>query len=329
MPISKKQLMRLIRLAAQLKENRYPNCTTFAEELCKADLRENLNLACTAKTIFRDIQTLKDDFAAPIKFDYKRNGYYLAHHGWTFSCPQIYDESEMLSAVLGARIAEHIFPDPLRQKIRDAVDYMLVYNNPDFLDKMQMDSLVVIPGNRTEIDADIFMPLFRAWQEHERCRILYADSRGCTTERDFEPHAMIFFEGIWYTKGFCCTRNEMRTLVVPRIKAIQPLKRFFETRTDITATVTVDAIFGAELVSNAVIHCDEYLTKFIETRPLHPEQLVTINPDGTSEIRIKSIPRYRLITWIMHQCGRAKLIEPASITETIRDFASKIEQLHK
>ena len=44
MPIGKKQLQRLIRLVAQLKENRYPNCTSFAEEMRKADIEENLNL---------------------------------------------------------------------------------------------------------------------------------------------------------------------------------------------------------------------------------------------------------------------------------------------
>ena len=33
MPLSKKQLVRLIRLVAQLKENRYPNCARFSEEM--------------------------------------------------------------------------------------------------------------------------------------------------------------------------------------------------------------------------------------------------------------------------------------------------------
>jgi len=45
MPVNKKQLQRLLRLVACLKENRYPNCTSFAQELCKADLTENRNLS--------------------------------------------------------------------------------------------------------------------------------------------------------------------------------------------------------------------------------------------------------------------------------------------
>ena len=245
MPISKKQLQRLIRLVSQLKENRYPNCSTFAFAMRKADLDENLNVSCTPKTIFRDIQTLKNDFNAPIKFDKVRNGYYLAHHGWNFSCPQIYDDSEMLAAVIGARIAEHIFPDPMQSQIRNAVDYLLTYNNPDFLDKAQIDSLVIIPSNRTRIDVDIFMGMFYAWQNHKVCHVEYKDSKGNVSERNFEPHALVFFDGVWYSKGFCRTRNEIRTLVLPRIQNItEPISKVLAFFVNFTFDRAVEPFYG-------------------------------------------------------------------------------------
>ena len=329
MPISKKQLQRLIRLVSQLKENRYPNCSTFAAAMRKADLDENLNVSCTPKTIFRDIQTLKNDFAAPIKFDKVRNGYYLAHHGWNFYCPQIYDDTEMLAAVIGARIAEHIFPNPMRKQIRNAVDYLLTYNNPDFLDKAQIDSLVIIPSNRTKIDADIFMPLFYAWQNHQVCLIEYLDSREIISERKFEPHSLAFFDGIWYSKGFCYQRNEMRTLVLARMKSVTVTADTFTPNRKIIETVSEDDIFGADMVNNAVIHCDAYLSKFIKTRPIHQTQIAKVLPNGECELHIARIPRYRLLTWIMHQCGRAKLVSPAELKENILDFANLIIQHHK
>lgn len=329
MPVSKKQLGRLLRLSAQLKENRYPNCARFAAELRKADLYENLNLACTEKTIHRDIQVLKRDFAAPIRFDKKRNGYYLAHHGWTFACPQLFEDSEMLAAILGARVAEHIFPDVLKTQIREAVDYLLSYNNPDFLDKTQVDSLVVIPSNRIKINPEIFMPLFYAWQNHQVCHIVYADSRNNTAERDFEPHSLVFFEGFWYTKGYCRKRQDIRTLAVARIKSIHRFNETFEVRSEIVNTVTEDSIFDAELATDVVIHCDEYLTNFIDTRPLHPDQRLTFNKDRTSDIHIKSIPKYRLITWIMHQCGRAEIICPHEYRNELVSFGKQIMLKHQ
>ena len=328
MPIAKKQLLRLIRLVAQLKENRYPNCSSFASDMRKADLDENLNVACTPKTVFRDIQTLKNDFDAPIAFDKTRNGYYLSKRDWNFSCPQTFEESEMLAAVLGARIAEHIFPKVMQKQIRNAVDGLLSRNNPDFLNKTQMDSLVILPENRTKIDADIFTNIFYAWQNHNLCRIEYLDSRGNKSERDFEPHALIFLDGVWYTKGFCHNRKEMRTLVLARMISATVSDKTFNVDPTIVKTTHEDDIFDQEMIENAVVHCDEYLTKLLSVQMLHPEQKVKILPDGSSEIHIKKVSRLKLITWVMHQCGRAYIKSPTHIIPEIKKFAEIIVNFH-
>jgi predicted DNA-binding transcriptional regulator YafY len=329
MPVNKKQLVRLVRLVAQLKENRYPNCASFAADMRKADIEENLNLSCTAKTIARDIQVLKRDFNAPIDFDPSRNGYYLTHHEWTFSCPQIFDDSCMLSAVLGARVAEHIFPQPMKKQIRDAVNFLLTNNNPDFLDTAQVDSLVVIPSNRTKIDAKVFMPLFYAWQNHEVCHIAYKDSKGKATERDFEPHALVFFDGVWYAKGFCHARKEMRTLAAARMKSVVPTGRHFEPDPKIVSTANEEGIFDREIVKDVVVHCDDYLAKIIQTRPLHIEQKVISTSDGGCDIIVEEMTKFRLITWVMHQCGRAILRQPLELCKEISDFANLISANHK
>ena len=328
MPISKKQLIRLVRLVASLKENRYPNCSSFASELRKADISENINVACTPKTIARDIQILKDDFGAPIKFNASRNGYYLTKRNWNFSCPQLFEETAVLSAVLGARVAEHIFPEPLRHDVRSAVDYLLTNNNPDALNQIQVDSLVVIPSNRIKVDADVFMPLFKAWENHEICHIDYLDSRGKTTSRDFEPHAMVFYDGAWYTKGFCYVRNQMRTLTVARMKSVTSTGRKFVPNQKIIRTVTEDDVFDYEAVENVVVHCDAYLTKLLPVRPLHPTQKIKLLPKGESIVSVEKLPRQRLITWTLHQCGRATVIEPADARKDILDFAKTITIKH-
>lgn len=328
MPLSKKQLVRLVRLVAQLKENRYPNCSRFSEEMRKADLDENLNVACTPKTIFRDIQTLKNDFDAPIAFDKARNGYYLKHHGWNFSCPQIYDDNEMLAVVLGARVAEHIFPAPMKKQIREAVDYLLTYNNPDFLDTTQMDSLIVIPSNRTNIDENVFMPLFLAWQRHELCHVEYTDSMGVATERDFEPHSLIFFEGNWYTKGICHKRNELRTLAVARMTTVYSTGRNFTPDPKIVSLSSEDLLFNTDYITDVVVRCDNFLHNIVKIRPLHPQQEIISLPNGECELHVSKISKYHLQSWIMHQCGRATTVAPQNVAAEICEFAEKILNNH-
>ena len=324
MPLSKKQLQRLIRLVVQLNENRYPNCSSFAAAMRKADLEENLNLSCTPKTIFRDIQTLKNDFGAPIRFDSIKNGYYLTRDDWVFSAPQIYEDPEMLAAVIGARVSEHIFPSPMREQVRSSVDQLLAHHNPDFLSRTQIDSLIVIPANKTDIKPEIFMPLFKAWQERRRCRIEYEDSRGQTSGREFEPHALVFFEGIWYAKGYCHKRMESRSLVLARMRTVEVLQQTFIQQKAIVESANEDEIFGSDTLIEAVVLCDPTLAKIVPARPLHPEQQIIMLESGECELHISAIPRYRLITWIMHQCGRASILSPASLQGEIITFAEQI-----
>lgn len=329
MPISKKQLIRFVRLVASLKENRYPNCSSFAAELRAADVNENINIACTPKTVARDIQVLKNDFGAPIKFNASKNGYYLTKRSWNFSCPQFFEDTAVFSAVLGARVAEHIFPEPLKQDMRASVDYLLTNNNPDALDQTLVESLVVIPSNRIKVDANVFMPLFQAWQNHEICHIEYEDSRAQTTSRDFEPHTLVFYDGAWYTKGYCHFRKQMRTLTIARMKTVEPTGKKFVPDQKIIKTANEDEVFDFDMVENVVVHCDAYLTKLLSVRQLHPQQKIALLPNGGSNVSVAKLPRHRLITWVMNQCGRAKVLFPISIQEDIFSFANQLAKEHR
>ena len=213
----------------------------------------------------------------------------------------------------------------MQEQIRNAVDYLLTYNNPDFLDKTQIDSLVIIPSNRTKIDADVFTGIFYAWQNHKVCHVEYKDSKGNSSERDFEPHALVFFDGVWYAKGYCRTRKEMRTLVLPRIQSITVTPEEFEPDPAIIKTANEEGIFDPEMVENVVVQCDGYLANIIQTRPLHPEQEIIQNDNGC-EVRVKRMSKYKLITWVMHQCGRAYIKSPRNMLHEISVFADKIKE---
>ena len=113
-----------------------------------------MEIDCGKKTILRDMKVLKEEFHCPLAFDRARNGCYLRHHGWDFIAPALLDENEMLAAVIGARIAEEIFPVPLKNRIRNAVDYLLQNNNPDFLDTADMESLSILSGLHINLESD-------------------------------------------------------------------------------------------------------------------------------------------------------------------------------
>ena len=240
MPLHKSQMHRLMRIAALLKENRYPNSQSLVKEFQRMSVEEDLEIDCGKKTILRDMKVLEHEFGCPLGFDRARNGYYLKHHGWDFIAPALLDENEMLAAVIGARIAEEIFPAPLKNKIRNAVDYLLQNNNPDFLDTANMESLSILSGLYANIDPEVFQTLFQGWQTNHCVKIVYANWQGETTERIIEPHTLVFFNNSWYTKGFCRLKEQPRTFALRRIHKAELLKSDFEPDKEIIASVNPD-----------------------------------------------------------------------------------------
>ncbi|MBO5724376.1 MAG: WYL domain-containing protein [Lentisphaeria bacterium] len=309
MPMQKSQMHRLMRIAALLKENRYPNSETLVEEFRRIALEEGLEIDCGRKTILRDMKVLEKEFKCPLAFDRTRNGYFLKHHGWDFIAPALLDENEMLASVVGARIAEVIFPSPLKNKIRSAVDYLLQNNNPDFLDSANMEGLNILSGLYTTLEPHVFMALFQGWQSNCCVKITYADRQGELSERVMEPHTLVFYNNSWYTKGFCHLKQQVRTFALRRIRSAELLKQTFTPDKEIIRSVNPDDFLGFEKIRNVKLTAADSAIDRLKSAPLHRDQV--IRGDGTVEI--PSVSREVLFPFLLSQEGNAVLLEPADL----------------
>ena len=121
----------------------------------------------------------------------------------------------------------------------------------------------------------------------------------------------------------------MRTLVLARMKSVVSTGKHFDPDPEIIKTANENGIFDAEMVEDVIVHCDDYLAKFISTRPLHPDQEVKELPDGSCELHVKQMAKYRLITWVMHQCGRAEILVPFDCRKEVLEFSQILELRHR
>ena len=320
MPISKSRMHRLLRITSLLKENRYPNSETLVKEFRRIAVEEDLEIDCGQKTILRDMKILKEEFGCPLGFDRTRNGYYLKHHGWDFIAPALLDENEILAAVIGARIAEEIFPAPLKNKIRNAVDCLLQHNNPDFLDTANLASLNILSGLYANLEPDVFMAIFQGWQTHHCVKISYADWQGSISERIIEPHTMVFFNNSWYTKAYCWLKKQPRTFALRRIKHAELMKSDFEPNMDIISSVTSDAFLCFEKIQDVKIQANLSALDRLKSSPLHSKQV--IHADGTVEI--PAVAAEVLIPFILSQAGNVKLISPEYLKAEIKEKLQKM-----
>lgn len=328
MPVNKKQLLRLIKLVAELKENRYPNCQSFADKLLKLDKYQNENVACKAKTIQRDIKTLKDDFGAPIEFDFKNNGFYLASHGWNFECPILQDE-EMMASVFGAKVAEDIFPEPVKSQIRKAVDTQLAGNNPDFLDTAFINTLIVASGVKVKIDPGIFKTVFDAWQKRNALDIKYRAPDGTVSERLVEPHVLTYSNDSWYIKGFCLKSNATRLFAIHRIQSAKITDKTFEPDKKIINSVMEGDVYEYDKIKDVEIWLSPESARYEKERKRRKGEKLTFNKDGSAVLYLPETASYEIIKRVMAECGNAKVLKPIELIKKIAMISQDITSKHK
>ena len=320
-----KQLMRLIRFVGELKQNNYPNCQSFAEKLRNIDLDEHIDIACSTKTVQRDIKALKDKFGAPIDFDYERNGYYLKHHGWNFECPVFADE-DILSWVLGAKLASDIIPDPIRSQITMSIDELLTNNNPDFLDTAIINSIAVT-GVNVKIDSEVFKTVFRGWLERHSLNIKYKAINNEISERKIDPHILTYYDDAWYLKGFCHKRQAIRVFAVHRIIEAELLDATFEFDKKLMNSVK-GVPFRYKEVVNAELWCSSEIAGYMSEHAEGKGYKCSLNKDGSVTLNISKIFKKDLIRLVLSEAGDVELVSPKEMKPEIKAAADKIAELH-
>jgi len=325
--ISRMQVFRMARIVSLLKKNRMPSAEMLLKEYEKLEYEENqlIRAKYSIRTVYRDVDSLKNDFHCPIAYDRISKGYYLTDHSWEFNCPAQLSESAMLALVLGARIAEEVFPEPLRSRIASAVDEILKGNNPDFLDTTLIHSLKVCAESGAVNDLPVFPVVFEAWQKHRRIRITYDDMRGRDPSvREVDPHVLFLYAREWRIKAYCHLRKEPRTFVISRIIKAEMLPDTFAPDMNIIRSVTLDNVVSWKKYSNVKIRITDEARKFALSNKMHTKQRLKREGKGKWLFTIPEVPEQVIVPWILSQRGEAMPLEPPEIVDAVREAATSI-----
>ncbi|MFH2033955.1 MAG: hypothetical protein ABIJ26_04550, partial [Candidatus Margulisiibacteriota bacterium] len=105
-------LFRIYEIDRMLRRKEYPNCTTL-----KKYFQEHNRINFSERTILRDIETMRNDLGADIRFDRAKNGYYYGDE--KFTLPNIkLSEGELLAILLGAEIMRKYENTPFEPAIK-------------------------------------------------------------------------------------------------------------------------------------------------------------------------------------------------------------------
>jgi len=310
----------MLRIHQAIHSGKYPNATTLAGEL-----------EVSTKSIYRDIEFMRDRLELPVEFDGARNGFHYTEEVSNFPTLQI-TEGELFALLVAEKALQQYRGTAFERPLLSAFKKMAA-SLPDTVSLNLADWEQTISFRTSAepiLNVEIFDILAKATARHGQLLLTYRKpGRKETEPRVVDPYHLANINGEWFLFAYCHLRNDIRTFVPSRIQEaeltgktfIRPQKFSLEKRLrDTFGVVTGQGEF------EVVIRFDEQVSDYIREKRWHPSQQLIELEDGGVELRLKLSSLAEIQRWILSWGGQACALAPAELVESLKAAARMIQE---
>ena len=316
--LSRPPLERMLRIHQAIHSGKYPNATKLAGEL-----------EVSTKSIYRDIEFMRDRLELPVEFDGARNGFHYTEEVSNFPTLQI-TEGELFALLVAEKALQQYRGTTFEKPLLSAFKKMAA-SLPDTVSLNLADWEQTISFRTSAepiLNVEIFDALAKAAAQHRQLLLTYRKpGRKETEPRVVDPYHLANINGEWFLFAYCHLREDIRTFVPSRILEVKPTGKAFarpqkfsvERRLrDSFGVVTSPGHFGV------VIRFDELVADYVREKRWHPSQQLTELEDGSVELRLKLSSLVEIQRWILSWGGHAIALAPNELAESVKAAAEMI-----
>ena len=311
----------IFQIDKDIRNGDYPNANKLNKE-------HGWNLS--RSTFGRYINILRDDYGAPVEYDFQKNGYYYTDN--TFFIQQVMlKEGELLTLSTILPLLEQYKNTPLEKSYRDLME-KLIQMLPETI---TVDSALInnevhfISDPITTLEKGVFENVLKATKMHKTLLLEYKTAQNTDyEERRFDPYHMICQKGSWYVLGYSYHAQAIRLYAMPRIRKCEITKDKFSIPKDFKLDEHIDVQMGAWGNSGEKFKVEIEFVKGLKTyvmeRTWHKGQTLRENKDGTVYLSFETNQLGQTASWILSFAGGAKVLNPPSLRENVQDAARQI-----
>lgn len=317
----KPQHARLLFIDQQIRAKGYPSRHSLAEQW-----------EVSYKTIGRDLDYMRYELDAPIEYSRTHRGFYYTEEEYRLPAMNI-RESDLFAIYLADKLLGQYEGTPIYDslksvfsKIEDALPQKITPQATD-----EQARFTVIPPFSTTIVPEVLATVFACLRSSTRLSIEYQNPGGLPVSRQIDPYHGLRYEGDWYVIGYCHLRAEIRTFSLARIVAAKKGETRFTLPADFDYRQLSGSHFGVHWGKEDVvvrIGFTKRVAPYIQERQWHPSQQLEVQGDGTLVLSLSVNHLLELKRWILSWGADAKVLEPSSLAEEIRQTALQIGGLY-
>jgi len=310
----------MLRIHQALQSGRHPNATTLAAEM-----------EVSAKSIHRDLEFMRDRLELPLAFDRARNGYTYTEEVGNFPTLQI-TEGELFALLVAEKALQQYRGTAFERPLVSAFKKMAA-SLPDTvsLNVAEWEQTISF-RTRAEpiVNLETFDALSKAAAQRAQLQLTYRKPGQRATElRVVDPYHLANINGEWFLFAWCHLRQDIRTFVPARIKAVEPTGRTFSRPQKFSLEKRLRDSFGVQSGQGSfevVIHFNELVADYIREKKWHESQVLRELKDGGLELRLKLSSLAEVERWVLGWAGNARVLQPPELAESIAKAARKILQ---
>ena len=311
----------IFQIDKDIRNGDYPNANKLNKE-------HGWNLS--RSTFGRYINILRDDYGAPVEYDFQKNGYYYTDN--TFFIQQVMlKEGELLTLSTILPLLEQYKNTPLEKSYRDLME-KLIQMLPETI---TVDSALInnevhfISDPITTLEKGVFENVLKATKMHKTLLLEYKTAQNTDyEERRFDPYHMICQKGSWYVLGYSYHAQAVRLYAMPRIRKCEITKEKFSIPKDFKLDEHIDVQMGAWGNSGEKFKVEIVFVKGLKTyvmeRTWHKGQTLRENKDGTVYLSFETNQLGQTASWILSFAGGAKILNPPKLRNYVQDAARQI-----
>jgi proteasome accessory factor B len=308
----------MLQVHQAIQSGGYPSATTLASQL----------EVCT-KSIYRDLEFMRDRLQLPIQYDDKRFGYFYTEPVKAFPTLQI-TEGELFALVVAERALQQYRGTSFEKPLLSALQKM-EQSLPDTISLSLTDVEQTISFRTSSepiLDLEIFDTLAKATTARRQLELTYRKpGQQQPEQRIVDPYHLANINGEWFLFAFDHLRKDLRTFVPARIKAIRPTGKTFERRQKFSLDKRLRGSFGVQSGQgdfDVLIRFNERVADYIREKKWHDSQQLRALKGGGVELRLKLSSLAEIGRWVLSWGGDAVVIRPAELAQSVRQAAQRV-----
>ncbi len=307
-------VFRFAHIDSRLRTGRHPTAAILADEL-----------GVSVRTIFRDIEYMRDMLGAPIEHDPEVGGYVYTRRGFRLPALTL-SEGELVALLVAAQVARAYAGSPIAEEVEDALE-RLAGLLPDEVTVTMSDlaaaTSFAVSAPRVS-DVERIAELCRATRERLQLRIRYHSlSSGRTSSRIVDPYHMLCLDGSWYVVAYCHTRRDVRLFVPERIESVDRTGRAFSVPDDFDVQSYMGDAFRVMRggrTRRVRLRFRGRSADYVAERRWHRSQKLTRRNDTcVLEMRVSHLDE--VAAWALSFGGECEVLSPKTLRDRVRSLA--------